>query len=239
MKKSGGIVMRAEVIVVAAGRGSRMGADVKKQYLPLGGAPILVRTLQTLGACPSVERIVLVVSPDDVEFVQELLQPYDLEKIGPVVSGGRERQDSVWEGLRALQAETTLVAVHDAARPLVTVEEVETVLAAAERFGAATLGVPVKDTIKRVVQGRVQETLNRETLWAVHTPQAFARGLLEEAHQRRVMEGGLGTDDASLVEWAGYPVHMVQGRYENLKITTPEDLVIAETLWSRKEGEAK
>jgi 2-C-methyl-D-erythritol 4-phosphate cytidylyltransferase len=239
MKKSGGIMMSAEMIVVAAGRGSRMGVDMKKQYLLLGGEPILVRTLQTLGACPSVERIVLVVSLDDVEFVRELLKPYGLTKIGPIVSGGQERQDSVLNGLRALHPSTRFVAVHDAARPLVSVDEVEAVLAAAQQFGAATLGVPVKDTIKRVENGRVKETLARETLWAVHTPQAFARELLEEAHERRVEEGVLGTDDASLVEWAGYPVHMVRGRYENLKITTPEDLVIAETLWSRKEGESK
>jgi 2-C-methyl-D-erythritol 4-phosphate cytidylyltransferase len=131
--------------------------------------------------------------------------------------------------------ETTHVAVHDAARPLVTVTEVQTVIRAAMASGAATLGVPVKDTIKRVEAGIVTETLDRSELWAVHTPQAFRRDWLEEAHNRSLKQGGLGTDDASLVEWAGYRVMMIEGRYTNLKITTPEDLVLAEALWQRKE----
>ncbi|MGZ4162799.1 MAG: 2-C-methyl-D-erythritol 4-phosphate cytidylyltransferase [Tumebacillaceae bacterium] len=227
--------MQTEVIVVAAGSGSRMGADIKKQYLPLAGLPILVRTLQTLANCPRVARIVLVVAPDDIAYVSELVDTHQLRKIGAVVACGRERQESVYHGLQALLPETTVVAVHDAARPLVTVEEVEAVIETAEESGAATLGVQVKDTIKRVVHGTVQETLDRSELWAVHTPQAFRRDWLEEAHRKSIEQGGLGTDDASLVEWAGYPVVMVAGRYTNLKITTPEDLVLAEALWQRKE----
>jgi 2-C-methyl-D-erythritol 4-phosphate cytidylyltransferase len=231
--------MQTEVIVVAAGSGSRMGADIKKQYLPLAGLPILVRTLQTLADCPLVERIVLVVSADDIDFVRGLVEAHHLQKIGDVVSGGRERQESVFNGLQALRPVTTHVAVHDAARPLVTVEEVEDVVTAAIESGAATLGVPVKDTIKRVVQGTVEETLDRSELWAVHTPQAFRRDWLEEAHQRSLQQGGHGTDDASLVEGVGYPVRMIAGRYTNLKITTPEDLVVAEALWQREEKRGK
>ena len=226
--------MRTELIVVAAGRGSRMGAEIKKQYLPLGGAPILVRTLQTLTASPVVDRVVLVVSPDDIESVRDLVREHAIGKIGDVVAGGAERQDSVLEGLRAVSPEAEIVAVHDAARPLVSQEEILAVIEAAKEGGAATLGVPVKDTIKRVTGGLVRETLERAQLWAVHTPQAFRRDWLEEAHRRSVQLGGHGTDDASLVEWAGYPVQMVEGRYENLKITTPEDLLVAETLFQER-----
>ncbi|HEU4962505.1 MAG TPA: 2-C-methyl-D-erythritol 4-phosphate cytidylyltransferase [Bacilli bacterium] len=229
-------MIQAELIVVAAGKGSRMGTDLKKQYLPLGGRPILVRTLQALAASAAVARIVIVASAEDLGFVQELVREHGVAKVGAVVPGGRERQDSVRYGLDALLPETTLVAVHDAARPLVTVEEVEAVLTAAQERGAATLGVRVKDTIKRVVGGSVEETLPREQLWAVHTPQAFHRDWLEEAHRKSV-EGQnlLGTDDASLVEWTGRPVQMVEGRYTNLKITTPDDLVVAEALWAQRQ----
>lgn len=230
--------MQTEVIVVAAGSGSRMGALMKKQYLPLHGKPILIRTLQTLAQSPQIARIVLVVAEDDIDFVQEMVHSHSVPKIGAVVSGGAERQDSVAMGLRALHADSRLVLVHDAARPLVSQEEITSVIRAAVGVGAATLGVPVKDTIKRVESGLVVETLPREELWAVHTPQAFRRDWLEEAHHRSAQIGGIGTDDASLVEWAGFRVAMVQGSYQNLKITTPEDLVIAEALWQRKETEA-
>ncbi|MGB8956817.1 MAG: 2-C-methyl-D-erythritol 4-phosphate cytidylyltransferase [Tumebacillaceae bacterium] len=223
-----------EMIVVAAGRGSRMGSEIKKQYLPLAGAPILVRTLQTLSACPLVDRVVLVVSPEDIEYVRGMVGEHEIDKIGDVVAGGPERQDSVWQGLRATLPNCTHVAIHDAARPLVSQDEIIAVIEAAMDGGAATLGVPVKDTIKRVKDGLVSETLERASLWAVHTPQAFRRDWLEEAHRRSMQAGGHGTDDASLVERAGYPVQMVQGSYENLKITTPEDLLVAETLFQER-----
>jgi len=227
--------VQTEMIVVAAGRGSRMGTDIKKQFLPLHGKPMLVQTLRTLAGCESVARIVVAVSPGDVEHVAAMLREHEVSKIGAIVPGGAERQDSVRLALGALLPETEIVAVHDAARPLVTEEEVERVIAAAASVGAATLGVPVKDTIKRVENRMVQETLPRQQLWAVHTPQAFRREWLEEAHLRSQSGSGLlGTDDASLVEWAGYRVAMVQGSYENLKITTPEDLLLAEALWRRR-----
>ncbi|ASS76949.1 2-C-methyl-D-erythritol 4-phosphate cytidylyltransferase [Tumebacillus algifaecis] len=226
--------MQTEVIIVAAGSGSRMGSQIKKQYLPLDGAPILVRTLQALSACPSIDRMILVVSADDREYVQTLIADHGVEKVGAIVEGGQERQDSVRHGLDALLATTELVAVHDAARPLVTTDEVEAVLEAARVRGAATLGVAVKDTIKRVEQQLVSETLPRNQLFAVHTPQAFHRSILEAAHARSVLAGGLGTDDASLVEWAGYPVLLIEGNYTNIKITTPDDLIIAEALWKLK-----
>jgi 2-C-methyl-D-erythritol 4-phosphate cytidylyltransferase len=223
-----------EMIVVAAGSGSRMGSEIKKQYLPLAGAPILVRTLQTLTVCPLVERVVLVVSPEDIEYVRDMVGEHEIAKIGAIVGGGRERQDSVWQGLRAALPNCTHVAIHDAARPLVSQDEIIAVIEAAMDGGAATLGVPVKETIKRVKEGLVSETLERASLWAVHTPQAFRRDWLEEAHYRSMKAGGHGTDDASLVEWAGYPVQMVRGSYENLKITTPEDLLVAETLFQER-----
>ncbi len=231
--------MHTEVIVVAAGSGTRMGSRIKKQYLPLAGVPVLVRTLQVLASCPSVDRMVLVVSADDREYVDKLVKDHQISKVGAIVEGGRERQDSVRLGLGALLERTALVAVHDAARPLVTVAEVEAVLRAAEHEGAATLGVAVKDTIKRVANEQVTETLDRRELFAVHTPQAFTRPLLERAHRAAQQQGGIGTDDASLVEWAGHPVRMVEGLYSNIKITTPDDLLIAEALWKRRGEEGR
>jgi 2-C-methyl-D-erythritol 4-phosphate cytidylyltransferase len=224
------------MIVVAAGSGSRMGTEIKKQYLPLAGKPILIRTLQTLEQSDRIDRIIVVVAADDIGYVQDMIHEHGLQKVDAVVGGGEERQNSVANGLRALNRTTQYVAVHDAARPLVTLEEIENVIDMAMTIGGATLGVPVKDTIKRVEKHKVMETLPRESLWAVHTPQAFRRDWLQEAHHRSARIGVPGTDDASLVEWAGYTVQMVQGSYQNLKITTPEDLVIAEALWQQRKG---
>lgn len=215
--------MRAAAILVAAGRGERLGGHAPKALVPLDGRTLLARAAEALLACPALEAVQPVLPagtalPDDARALG-LLAP---------VPGGVRRQDSVRAGLDALPGHFDLVAVHDAARPLVRPDAVARVLAAAEAHGAALLAVPVADTLKRVRDGRVVETPPRDELWAAQTPQAFRRELLREALDKAEAEGRTGTDCASLVEALGAEVAVVQGDRDNRKITHPEDLAAAE-----------
>jgi len=215
--------MRAAAILVAAGRGERLGGHTPKALVPLAGRTLIARAAEALLACPAVEAVQPVLPagvalPDDAGSLG-LLEP---------APGGARRQDSVRAGLEALPAHYDLVAVHDAARPLVRPEAVARVLAAAEARGAALLAVRVADTLKRVRGGRVVETPPREELWAAQTPQAFHRELLREALAKAESAGRTGTDCAALVEALGAEVAVVEGDRDNRKITHPEDLAAAE-----------
>lgn len=218
-------------VVVAAGKSTRMGAGVDKQLLALNGQPVLARSVAVLEKASGISGIILVVAPNAVTRYQGLINEWGCCKVAAVVSGGESRQDSVCAGLSALPEDTSLVLIHDGARPLVKPEHVEDVLEAAARFDAATLAVPTKDTVKSSdADGFVVQTIPRETLWLVQTPQAFAYPLLMQAHRWAVQKGFIGTDDASLVEAMGGRVKLVQGSYSNIKITTPEDVAVAEAL---------
>lgn len=220
-------------VVVAAGRGSRMGTAESKQFLPLAGRPILVHSLQLFQGMDEIAEIVLVTGSADLERCRALADRFGLSKLSAVVAGGSERQHSVRRGLDALGTEWALV--HDGVRPLVTPETVRACCAKAEETGGAVLAVPVKDTIKQVGSGGIiVSTPDRRSLWAIQTPQAFRRSLLLEAHARAEADGYVGTDDASLVERLGVPVAVAQGDYTNIKITTPDDLPYAEFLLSRR-----
>jgi len=221
-----GVVIAA--IVPAGGTGSRMGHRRPKQYVTLGGAPLLVHTLRALVG--GVDGVVVVAPADRLEATRRLIARHRIPRILGIVAGGAERQASVWNGLQRVPPEARWVIVHDAARPFVTAGLVERVLAAARRHGAATCGVVVQETVKRVREGLVESTLDREGLWLVQTPQAFRRELLWEAHDKARRDAYTGTDDAVLVERLGARVAIVEGLAENLKITTPEDLRIAR-LW--------
>ncbi len=205
-----------------------MGGRLPKQYLAVGGAPLVVRTVRALGR--SVEGVIVVAPADRVTATRRLLARHRVPRILAVVAGGAERQDSVWSGLSALPGTARWVIVHDAVRPFVTRDLVAKVLAAAVAHGAATCGIPVRDTVKRVKDALVHATLDREGLWLTQTPQAFRRELLWEAHDKARRDGHVGTDDASLVERLGAKVAMVPGLSQNLKITTPEDLRAARRL---------
>lgn len=215
---------KAFAVVPAGGLGLRMGGRVPKQFLAMGAAPVLVRTLRALARSPALAGLVVVVPAARVAATRRLLARHRVPRVLAVVPGGRERQESVWLGLQAVPAAAELILVHDAVRPFVSAALVARVLAAARRTGAATCGLPVRETVKRVRQSAVEATLDRDGLWLVQTPQAFRRGLLWEAHDKARRDGRLGTDDAVLVEWLGAPVRMVPGLPENLKITTPDDL---------------
>jgi len=226
------------VVIVAAGRGSRMRTAESKQYLQLGRKPILVHTLQLFQNIHEVDEIILVVGEADVDRCRGYVQQYALSKVTSVQAGGAERQNSVKQGIEALEAGTEWVLVHDGVRPFAAVEHVIACYRKAQETDAAVLAVPVKDTIKVVNEVRqIQSTPDRRSLWAIQTPQAFRLSVLREAHVRAEAEAFIGTDDAMLVERLGTTVHVVEGDYYNIKITTPEDLPWAEWILEHVRGE--
>lgn len=224
---------RAVAIVPAGGTGVRMGGPTPKQYRALGGAPLMVRTLRALLRSKAVGGVVLAVPGDRVAATRDLLRRSRAPRVLDVVEGGAERQESVWLGLQRVPRDARWVIVHDAVRPFITAELVERVLAAARASGAAACGLPVRETVKRVREAVVESTLDRNGLWLSQTPQAFGRDLLWEAHEKARRDGYVGTDDAVLIERLGGRVTMVTGLPQNLKITTPEDLKIAQW-WARR-----
>lgn len=248
-------------IIPAAGSGRRMGGGTPKQFQLLAGVPVLIHTLRLFAAEPQVDEIVVAAPPDWVEATWDLVREYRVEKVTRVVPGGRERQESVWRALQAVASRPRVVVIHDAARPLLSPAGLRGIVAAAARYPALTMGIPVKDTIKvaEVPAGgtapaggagsaggagdpggeagglpRVVRTLPRETLWAVQTPQVFHASLLERAHRQAMADGFVGTDDAVLVERLGEPVAIYPGEPENLKLTTPEDWALAEAILARR-----
>ncbi|MFC5468792.1 2-C-methyl-D-erythritol 4-phosphate cytidylyltransferase [Cohnella suwonensis] len=220
-------------VIVAAGRGTRMGAADNKVFLELGGRSLLARSLEAFERCEAVSSVVLVVSAGERKKAAEIVGEEGFRKVAMIVPGGAERQQSVYEGLGALSTDGVLV--HDAARPLVTPEQIEACIRAAEEHGASALAVRVKDTIKvSDGNGFIVATPERGLLWGVQTPQAFSRGELMAAHRQASEEGAAATDDAMLLERLGKKVAIVEGDYANIKITTPEDLPIAELLLARR-----
>ncbi|WP_442602700.1 2-C-methyl-D-erythritol 4-phosphate cytidylyltransferase [Paenibacillus sp. KN14-4R] len=230
------------VVVVAAGRGARMGTAESKQYLLLGGKPILAHTLARLDQMADINSIVLVVGQDDVARCQAYIEMYGFTKLRSedVIAGGLERQDSVRAGINQLPSDVEWVLVHDGVRPFASEAHIAACWREAMKRDAAVLAVPVKDTIKVVnEQGGIQSTPDRRSLWAIQTPQAFRLSLLKEAHRLASEEGFVGTDDAMLVERLGVTVQVVESDYYNIKITTPEDLPWAEWILHNVRGETK
>ena len=224
-------------IIPAGGQGKRFGAGHPKQFMDLAGWPVLAHTLAKFDQTSAVDIVVVVVPYDQVKEVRKnIIQAYGFSKADIVVAGGETRQESVYQGFLALDEDVDLVVVHDGVRPLVRVSVIESVVAAAREHGAAIAALPVRDTLKRVAHGVIQDTLDRDQLWQAQTPQAFDRACLAEALAAARLDGFVGTDDAALVERLGTPVYVVHGAAENIKITMPEDLILAETL-IRFEGE--
>lgn len=224
---------RVAAIIVAAGPGSRLGAGIPKAFVAIGGVPLFVRSLRALLAVPAVQEAIVVAPPAALARARELLRahgPYRLE--AHIVVGGAERQDSVRHGLAAVGG-ATLVAIHDAARPFVTVAAVEAAIAAARDGGAAIVAAPAVDTVKVVdVEGWIESTPPRARTWLAQTPQVFRTELIRAAHQQ-ARGAGPATDDAALVERFGHRVRVVAGNADNRKITTPEDREWAEWYLTR------
>jgi 2-C-methyl-D-erythritol 4-phosphate cytidylyltransferase len=210
-----------------------MGAGKNKLLLELNGLPVLIHTLRVFEQDEACSGIILAIHPqDEIEF-QSLLTRYNVSKVIHLIPGGKERQDSIYNALISVETDG-IILVHDAARPFIQKEHIYRLTEMAAGTGAAILGVPAKDTIKKVQYGVVVETVERSSLWAVQTPQAFRISLLTEAYKRAEKDHFLGTDDASLVERLNYPVSMVEGDYDNIKLTTPEDLYFAEAILKKR-----
>jgi len=231
-------MVQAVAIIVAGGSGKRMLHDRPKQYVPLAGIPILARSLITFQKTPSVGRIILVVPAGDREYVRdEIVDRYRITKARQIQEGGEKRQDSVGKGLEMVTNGDDIVLIHDGVRPFATQALIESSISEAARSGAAVPVIPSADTVKMIDEdGGVRHTLDRAALRLAQTPQAFKREIIVEAFESACREGFCGTDDASLVERMGVPVRAIPGLPHNIKITTPEDLLLGEFLLKRSES---
>lgn len=220
-------------LITAGGRGLRMQSPRPKQFLTLAGRPILAHTVALFEECPAVDGIGIIAPAEEMPWVQqEIVEFFGFKKVLKVVRGGRQRQQSVWNGLKAVQGRWSLVVVHDGVRPLVPPGLIEASIEEARRTGAAVVAVPARDTVKRRPAGQQLQTLPREEIWLAQTPQTFEFNLLYRAHQQAAREHFRGTDDAALVERLGHAVSLIPGSLRNIKITTPDDLLLAEALLS-------
>lgn len=218
---------KASALIPAAGRGERFGRDRNKVLCELAGRPILAHTLSAFESCGAIEEIVIVTGEGDIEAVGEIVDRFGFAKVLAIVPGGENRQDSVRNGLARVTGD--IVAIHDAARPLVTREIIEASIAEADRSGACIAAVPVIDTIKSASpDGVIESTIDRANLYTVQTPQTFRTDLIRRAFERAYADGVYATDDAALVERMGETVTIVPGSYDNIKLTTPADIAVAE-----------
>ena len=225
--------MRTAAVITAAGAGIRMGGDQAKQFMELGGRPLLAVTVERFELSPDIDGIVLVVPPDKVDYCRgEIVERYDLAKVKKVVAGGKRRQDSVRLGLEATEGHFPLVLIHDGVRPLVPPDLISRIVRAANQYRAVIPALAARETIKEADEaGLVVKTHDRRTLWLVQTPQAFRYEDILEAHRRALEENWEEiTDDALLMERKGVPVKIIEGSEENVKITTPQDLELARFL---------
>ncbi len=216
-------------IIVAAGQGRRMEGDRRKQYLSLAGIPILSRTLAVFDECDQIQHIILVVPQDDIAFCREnILESTAVSRKINLVPGGKHRQDSVYNGLKAVKPDCRIVVIHDGVRPFVQNEHITACIDGARQFGACIMGVPAYETLKQVdPSDHIIRTLERDDIWLAQTPQAFRYDLIRKAHDRACKEKFSATDDASLVEKLGGTVQIITGSRNNIKITVKEDLEMA------------
>ncbi len=226
-------------IVAAAGRGTRLGADVNKIFVNIAGTPLLVHTLKALNACSSCKKMFIVVAPDELSYARDLLAHYKNDFFPELdyefVRGGSERQESVYNALKNVPLEYKYVAVHDGARPFIEPEVFEKVFSVAQQKGAAIAGINYKDTLKITRNSLIEKTLDRDHVFAAQTPQIFSVNILQAAYEKSIKENFFGTDDASLVEHLGYRITIVQGQEDNIKITTKKDLFLAKIILGERD----
>jgi 2-C-methyl-D-erythritol 4-phosphate cytidylyltransferase len=223
--------MFVSAILAAGGKGTRMGADRNKIFLMLAGRPVLAHTVEAFEVCRRVDEIVLAAGEDDIFDCKAIAEEYGFGKVKVIVKGGETRQESVANALAQTDERADIVLVHDAARPLVTPAEIDAVIAGAERFGACAVGTPLKNTVKQVdARGFIVGTPERESLREIQTPQGFAKSLLLRAYENARLKELAGTDDCFLAERVGAQIPVIEGSWENIKLTTPEDLFLAERI---------
>jgi 2-C-methyl-D-erythritol 4-phosphate cytidylyltransferase len=226
--------MNVTAIIAAAGAGRRMKSDRPKQLLTLDDTPILIYTVRKFDSCRLINKILVAAPQESVEEVRRLIAGAGFSKPVSVVQGGARRQDSVAVAMQHLSPDTTIVAVHDAVRPFVKIDEIEAVIAEAQNSGAAVLAIPIVDTVKQIRKDVIDSTLTREHLVLAQTPQAFRTEVLAEAFERARRDDG--TDESSLVERLGLPVAVVRGSERNIKITRPDDLNLARFFLQEEQG---
>ncbi len=219
-------------VIVAAGRGIRMGTEINKQYIEIYGKQVLARTIQAFEDYEGVDEIILSVNGQDIIYCkQDIVERYGFKKVKTLVAGGSSRQESVYNGLKEVSRSCGIVLVHDGARPFLDERCIRDSIETAREHGAACLAVPVKDTVKTGDdEGFIKKTLERHTLWSIQTPQTFGYELAMEAHTKAIQDGFEGTDDSVLAERLGVRVKLVMGSYNNIKITTREDIAMAEAI---------
>lgn len=223
-------------IIAAAGMSNRMGSKINKQFISINNKPVLAHTIEKFNKCKYIDEIILVAREDEINYCRkEIVRKYKFNKVSKIVRGGKERQDSVYNGILALDERTDIVLSHDGARPFVKMQNIIDGIEGVIKHGACVIGVPVKDTIK-VVEGdqKIADTPKRSLLWAAQTPQCFKKEIIMEGYKKARENNFIGTDDSSLVERLGIDVKMIMGNYENIKITTPEDIIIAESILKDK-----
>ncbi len=222
-------------IILAAGQGKRMGANINKQFLTLLGKPVLYHTIKAFSDNENIDNIIVLCAESDMEYCKKyIIEKYDLKKVKALVKGGKERQDSVYNGLKAIES-CDIVLIHDGARPFVTEEIINNGIKNAKKYGACTCGVKSKDTIKiKDKEGFAKETLNREDTFIVQTPQCFKYDIILNCHEELKKTNFEVTDDAMIVEKFNKKVYLYEGSYLNIKLTTPEDMIIGENILKNK-----
>ena len=228
---------RVVAIVAAAGMGKRFGSDANKPFFPLNGKPLILWSLETLASVAEITEIIPVLKVEDMTQGMMVFDTFGISKIRQITPGGKERQDSVYNGLKRITDKNCIVLIHDGARPLIdktlveeVIKEVSEIMRNREKCDGVIPGIPLKDTVKESAGGVVKKTLKRETLWAIQTPQGFPYRKIRAAYDNAMKDSFYTTDDAALIERYGRTVKIIPGSYKNIKITTPEDIVIAEAL---------
>jgi len=223
--------VKCSAVIAAAGQGERMGTGANKMFMTMLDKPLVFYTLRAFEQCDSVDEIVIVTREEDIMPMRDIVEDFRLDKVSKIVAGGDTRQRSVRRGIDEINESAEIVLIHDGARPFVTNEELENLIAETCVIGACALGTKVKDTIKRVDgENIIVETPTRDNLRAVATPQAFNAAMIKEAHRRAEAEGFCGTDDCALAERLGVKVKIIECSYNNIKITTPEDIYVGEKI---------
>lgn len=223
--------MRVTALIPAAGSGERIGGKINKQFIEISGKPILVYTLEKFEECKSIDEVILILPQRWLEYGRsQIVARFGLQKVKRIIPGGRERQDSVYQGLKAIEEKTDIVLIHDGVRPFIRPDKIEDSIRLCQQFGAVILALPVRYTVKEIRDGAVVKTLDRDLLWEIQTPQTFRYPIILEAYSKAMKEGFYSTDDSALVERVGYKVRILEGQWDNIKITSPWDLELAKLL---------
>ena len=230
--------MKIVALIAAAGKGKRMNTRISKPFIPIFGKPILAYTIEKFERCKLIDKIYLTVNSEEKELCsRNIIMKYNFSKVQELVDGGETRQDSIYNGLKALDKDTDIVVIHDGARPLIKETIIQDSIETAQKYGAAVTAIPIKDTVKKCGKDFfINKTLNREEIWRAQTPQTFRYDLILPAYDQAYEYKYLTTDDAAIIERYGNKVKLIIGSEENIKITTPFDIIVAENFLKKGSG---